>query len=162
MSRPLQIEISESLEELQHRLQHHPQARDHERLQMLYWLKQGMVKSRQDLCRLLNRSETTITRWLNNYREGGIGQLLEYKTAPGKARVIPDSVMEKLEERLQQPQGFSSYKEIWQWLRQEQGIEIAYKTVHRIVRYELQAKLKVPRPRHRKQHPQAIEQFKKT
>ena len=68
--------------------------------------------------------------------------------------------MDKLKERLQDPKGFSSYKAIWQWVR-EQGVEVAYTTVHRIVRSELKAQLKVPRPRHHKQHPQAIETFKK-
>ena len=40
-------------------------------------------------------------------------------------------------------------------------MEVEYNTVHRIVRYELNAKLKVPRPRHHKQAPGAVEQFKK-
>ena len=81
MARPLIINITESLEELKHRLQHDPQARHHERLQMLCWLKEGLVSNRQQLCQLLSRSETTITRWLNDYREGGLEQLLELKKA---------------------------------------------------------------------------------
>ena len=161
MSRPLRIDITESLEELKHRLQHDSQASHHERLQMLYWLKQGLVSSRQQLSQLLNRGETTITRWLTAYRQGGLAQLLEVKTAPGKPCALSPEMMEKLKERLQDPRGVSSYKEIWQWLR-EQGVEVGYSTVHRIVRYQLKAKLKVPRPRHHKQHPQAIEQFKQT
>ena len=161
MARPLRIDITESLEELKHRLRHDPESRHHERLQMLYWLKQGLVSSRQQLSQLLNRTESTITCWLNAYRQGGLAQLLEVKTAPGKPRTLSPEMMEKLKERLQDPRGVSSYKEIWQWLR-EQGVEIGYSTVHRIVRYQLKAKLKVPRPRHHKQHHQAIEQFKQT
>src|SRR6266511_1625240 len=50
-----------------------------------------------------------------------------------------------LRERLAQPEGFASYKAIWQWLQHDYGLSIAYKTVHRLVRYQLRAKLKVPR-----------------
>ncbi len=82
--------------------------------------------------------------------------------APGAARVIPPEVMERLKVLLAEPIGFLSYKAIWQWLRQECQVEVEYKTVYRIVRYELNAKLKVPRPRHYKQAPGAVEQFKKT
>jgi transposase len=63
---------------------------------------------------------------------------------------------------LKQPQGFSSYGQVQQWLKQGYGIDAAYKTVHQLVRYKLQAKLKKPRTKSKNQHPQAIKQFKKT
>ncbi|MGD1862339.1 MAG: hypothetical protein ACFB0E_20515 [Leptolyngbyaceae cyanobacterium] len=47
-------------------------------------------------------------------------------------------------------------------MRQACLVEVDYKTVYRIVRYELNAKLKVPRPRHHKQARGAIKQFKET
>jgi len=162
MARPLNITITESREELERRLQHETEARQQERLQMLYWLKRDLVNSRQTIAQLLNRNDSTISRWLNDYREGGLRQLLEIQTAPGAARVIPPEVMERLKARLAEPTGFPSYKAIWQWLRQECQVDVEYKTVHRIVRYELNAKLKVPRPRHHQQAPEAVEQFKKT
>ena len=46
MSRPFQIEISESQEELEKALRHATEASSKERLQMLYWLKSGQVSSR--------------------------------------------------------------------------------------------------------------------
>lgn len=162
MARPLNITITESREELEQRLRHETDARQQERLQMLYWLKHRLVDSRQEVAQLLNRDDSTVTRWLNDYRAGGIHQLLEIKTAPGAARVIPPEAMERLKARLAEPTGFPSYKAIWQWLRQECQVEVDYKTVHRVVRYELNAKLKVPRPRHHKQASGAAEQFKKT
>jgi hypothetical protein len=58
--------------------------------------------------------------------------------------------MDQLKERLSEPEGFGSYKEIQQWLAEEQNLELPYSTVHRIVRYELEAKLKTPRPSHPK------------
>ena len=50
MARPLNITITESREELERRLQHETDARQQERLQMLYWLKRGLVKTRQRDC----------------------------------------------------------------------------------------------------------------
>ena len=58
--------------------------------------------------------------------------------------------MEALKDRLAEPEGFGSYKEIQQWLAEEQGLELCYSTVHGIVRYELGAKPKAPRPSHPK------------
>jgi hypothetical protein len=40
--------------------------------------------------------------------------------------------------------------DIQQWLREEFGLEVPYQTLHGIVRYQLKAKLKRPRPSHAK------------
>lgn len=161
MARPLKINIAESEGQLVQRIRHEKDVLNYAKLQMLLLLKKHNVKNRQELCKQLNKSEATIGRWLKQYREGGLKTLLEKKKAPGKPRAIPSDIMTLLKEKLSQRQGFQSYQSITEWLK-EQGVQIAYKTVHRIVRYELQAKLKVPRPRHYKQNPEAKETFKKT
>lgn len=162
MARPLKLSILESQEELEHRLDRQTTATGKERLQMLYWLRIGVVNSRQDLVKLLHKSEATITRWLSMYKSGGLTALLEVKHAPGNSSSIAIDAVSRLKERLKQPQGFSSYKQVQQWLEQECGVTAAYHTVHSLVRYKLQAKLKKPRPKSRKQNPEAIAQFKKT
>jgi len=58
--------------------------------------------------------------------------------------------MEPLKKRLSEPGGFGGYKEIQRWLAEEQDLQLPYTTVHRIVRYDLEAKPKTPRPRHSK------------
>ena len=40
------------------------------------------------------------------------------------------------------------------WLNQKFGVELADKSVHKIVRYKLKAKLKTPRPQSQKTKPQ--------
>lgn len=70
--------------------------------------------------------------------------------------------MRRLKQRLQQLEGFTSYRQIQQWLEQEFGKTIQYKTVHKTVRYRLKAKLKVPRPRSLEQDEQSVSLFKKT
>jgi len=54
------------------------------------------------------------------------------------------------------------YGQIQQWLATELKLNIAYKTVYQLVRYRLNAKLKVPRPQSLKQHPESQSHFKKT
>jgi hypothetical protein len=70
-------------------------------------------------------------------------------------------IVEKLSEELNQVEGFSSYKEVHQWLTSCCDIPVAYRTVHQWVRYRLKGKLKVPRPVSQKQKPGAVEEFKK-
>lgn len=162
MARSIQLTIHESQQELEHHLSNQRSATGKERVQMLYWLKVGIAKNRQELAQLLHRNEATISRWLVRYRCGGLAKLLKVKRAPGNPVKIPHEAVERLQQRLSQPEGFHSYGEVHKWLEKECGVKAAYKTVHKLVRYKLQAKLKVPRPRSIKQHPQALEQFKKT
>lgn len=155
------VEVAESAEELRHRLHHATTATSTQRLQMLYWIKTQAVSTRQKLAQLLGRNESTVYRWLQRYKTGGIDALLEVKKAPGKTSTIPNNVINQLRERLSQPQGFNSYIEVHQWLTQECHVAIAYKSAHKIVRYQLKAKLKVPRPRSAKAQVEVQQTFKK-
>lgn len=161
MGNKFEVEVKESQEELKHRLHHAVTASSKERLQMLYWLKKDALATRKELSKKLGRNESTIYRWIRKYREGGLPSLLEVQTPPGKKSKIPELKMNRLKERLSQPQGFKSYGEIQDWLYQELGVVMAYKSVHKIVRYKLKAKLKTPRPQSPKAKPQIQDSFKK-
>ena len=87
--------------------------------------------------------------------------MLRVKKAPGKEPAVSGENLERLKQKLCSEQGFQSYSQIQQWLKQELGINIAYKTAYQLVRYKLGAKLKVPRPKSRKQHPESQSHFKK-
>lgn len=162
MARPFHLEIAESVEYLEKSLDKARTVSQKEKLQMLYWIKSGVVKQHQELAQRLARNPATISRWLQKYRQGGLCALIEVKTSSGKPCEISGEVLECLQERLKQPQGFKSYIEIKQWLQSEFGKVVKYKTVHKTVRYRLKAKLKVPRPQSHKQDPQSLTLFKKT
>lgn len=162
MARPFQIEVVESIEYLEKSLSKARTVSQKEKLQLLYWLKSGQVKQHQELAQRLGRNPSTISRWLQKYRQGGLCVLLEAKTAPGQPPKIDGEMLKRLQERLEQPQGFKTYIEIQQWLQQEFGQAFEYKTVHKTVRYRLKAKLKVPRPQSHKQDEQAVSTFQKT
>lgn len=115
------------------------------------------------IAKILGKHRSTLQRWLADYRETGIETMLEFGVSSGRTRVIPDWAVESLKKQLEQPEiGFSGYKQIQDWLGSVLGIEAEYATVHNLVRYQLKAKLKVPRPRNRKQDADKLEAFKKT
>ena len=161
MANHFNVQVNETQEELEHRLQRANMARSRERLQMLYWIKTQAIATRQELAQRLRRDESTVYRWLQRYKQGGINALLEVKLAPGKVPKISSEAMEQLRARLAKPKGFKSYGQIQHWLRQRHGVVLAYKTVHHLVRYKLKAKLKVPRPRSAKAKPAVQQAFKK-
>lgn len=132
-----------------------------EQLQALYWLKSKKVETVEHIASLLGRHRVTVQRWLRQYRACGLAGLLQEKKSPGRPRVIPLDAVERLKVELTDPEGFSSYGGVQTWLRAECGIEAADRTVHQLVRYQLQAKLKVPRPTSIKLSVAAIEEFKK-
>src|SRR5919109_1108783 len=115
------------------------------RLQALSLRQPHQARPRLHVARLLGVSRHTVGRWLAAYQTGGVPQLLTIATAPGKAPLLSDAIRQALRQRVAEPGGFASYTALWQWLRQEYGVSMAYKTVHRFVRYTLRATLKVPR-----------------
>ena len=159
--RPFRVTVTESLEHLEKSLRHARSASQKERLQMLVWLKKGEVKSRNELAQRCKRDNATITRWMRRYREGGVKALLTQGKAPGAVRKIQGEALAKLKARLAQPEGFHSYREIQQWLEQSCQLTVEYGTLYRVVRYELKAKLKVPRPRSIAQDPKKLKTFQK-
>jgi transposase len=162
MARQLKIEIAENLEYLEKSLRYAKTASQKERLQMLWWLKSGQVTQHQELAKRLGRNPSTVTRWLQQYRSGGLAALLRVKKATGQPAKIDGELLSRLQERLAQPEGFKSYKAVQQWLEREGGRPFKYKTVHQTVYKRLGAKLKVPRPCHAQQDQASIDRFKKT
>jgi len=162
MARQLIVAIAESAESLEQQLKHSRTASQKERLQMLWWLKTGQITQHQTLAKRLGRDGSTVTRWLQKYRQGGLSELLALKSAPGKSPHLSLEVIAGLQKRLEQPPGFKSYGEIVEWLNETYQLNLTYPTVYHWVHYRLKAKLKVPRPKSGKQEPNADQRFKKT
>lgn len=155
------IEIKETTEELHHLLREQKTVSEKERIQALYLLKTQQVETVQNLAMILGRGRITLHRWLKLYRESGISGLLSQKKSSGRPPIINSSVREQLKIELTEAQGFKSYEEIRTWLKAVEGIEASYKVVHDTVRYQMKAKLKVPRPVGIKHNSEAESEFKK-
>lgn len=162
MSRSLHIEITESAEELKQLMNEQSRARFRERLQVLYWIKAGCFRSLQDLSDYLGRSKSAIVKWLKQYRTEGLAGLLKWNHHGGRRSFLSQAVLIELQQRLTDSRaGFHSYRAIQHWLLEEQGLAIPYSTVHRTVRYQLKAKLKVARPTSIHRDESAVVDFKK-
>lgn len=99
---------------------------------------------------------------MEQYRSGGIGEILRTKKPTGRPRKIPQWAVKSLEKQLEKPEGFKSYGQIQRWLETTLGITAAYRTVHELTRYRLKAKLKVGQKPSPRQDREKIEAFKKT
>ena len=160
MSRTLNFTVSETVEELQKLLRSETDVRKRERLQFLFLYKSGLVTSHQQIAALLNRSLPVITKWVKRYMERGLKGLLKMHYQGRKnSRIIPAEAVEELTIKLEKVEGFGSYQEIQAWLKEEYAIEVAYSTVHRLVKYDLDASPKVARPVSEKQNHEMVSDF---
>ncbi len=161
MSGRTSTEITESIETLKDLMKCQKTILNQNKVQALYLLKSKQVLTLRKIAENLNKGETTIHRWFRMYREGGINNLLLHRKSPGRPKKITVEVAAKIQQELRDPEGFRSYKEIQVWLYLIQDIAIKYINIYKFVKYELKAKLKSPRPTHKKQKKGAIKEFQK-
>ena len=140
--------IQERGAELTELLRTERSARRRTRLQVLYLLQSGQARTRQEVATLVAVHRHTIGRWLAVYARAGLKAMLTLQTHSNRAPALPVPVRQALARQLQDPHGFGSYSEVQQWLWQQHSVSVKYKTLHRLIRYQLKAKLKVPRASH--------------
>ncbi len=140
--------IHESADHLKQLLKHERQPAKQQRLHALYLLASGQARYRQEVATLLGVDRNTVGRWLAQYAQGGLTALLKVYVPAGKAPALTPAQLAQLQQALEQPEGFTSYGAIRQWIATTFGISLSYNAVHKLVRYKLRAKLKVPRPAH--------------
>ena len=156
------FEIEETAKELRRLLTKESDGRKRERVQFLYLFKSGQAKYLGQAAEVLGRDWKTMSQWRTKYLDGGLVGVLERGTSPGRTPQVRGDALAKLEERLSDPKGFGSYKEIEGWMREELGIVVPPKTLYHLCHYKLGATSKVVRPRNPKQEEDAVEVFKKT
>jgi putative transposase len=160
MSGIIKLEIRESAAELRELLNSRDCREVTTRIQVLYWLKTRQVESIGALAALVGRHRTTVSRWLSRYRTGGINSLLVKGKSTGRKSAIATELKAKILRELEEEEGFCSYREVQRWLKAVENVEMSYSGIHKLIRYRLQAKLKVPRPVHVKQKQGAVEERK--
>ena len=149
MRRPIPP-VHEDLDTLKQLLKAEHHATRYQRLQMLYLIVSGQATTRRDIAALLGLNRNTISTWLDSYTAGGLPALLTIYVPAGKPAPLNDEQLAQLRERLADPAGWPSYGAIQQWINTTFGLQLGYTVVHKLVRYKLGAKPKVPRPTHPK------------
>jgi len=140
--------IHESAAELKELLTRERRRERQQRLHALYLLASGQARSRITVAALLGVSRGTVGRWLATYGAGGLPALLDIYIPAGKASALSAPHLAQLQAALERPDGFASYGAVQQWIADELGVQMRYHAVHKLVRYTLRAKVKVPRPSH--------------
>ena len=156
------FEIHEGVDELRRLLTKESDGRMKERLHFLYLFKSGQVRYLSQAGALLGRDRKTMSQWRSKYLTGGLSEVLERGTSPGRTPQVYGAALARLKERLGDPEGFGSYKEIGGWVREELGITLKPKTLYHLCHYKLGATSKVARPSNPKKDEDAVEAFKKT
>jgi transposase len=91
-----QIEIRESCAQLNTLMHQQSRAMAQERLQVLYLLKSRQAQDITTAAQLIGRDRTTVQRWLQQYQQGGIAQLIAARTGQGRKRLISEPVNQAL------------------------------------------------------------------
>lgn len=160
MSGISKIEVIESADTLKNLMKQQKTALNFAKVQALYLWKIQVAETIRYLAVMMGRSERTIYEWFHLYKTEGLDALLQEHNKTGRPKKLELETVALVKKELSEPQGFNSYQEIKIWLFTCQDIEISYTTIHQLVRYELGAKLKVPRPYHEYQNEGVISVFK--
>jgi transposase len=162
MAKPLYVNVKEDLPNLKSFLKKQP-THLKSRIQMLILLKKSKEPlSKMELAKQLGVDPDSAQRWRKSYVDGGIEKLLEFKRTSNVKPLIEEHLKIELEKKLNNPtEGFRSYKEMHDWIKDNYLPTIHYQTVHKYSKRVFGAKLKVPRKSHINKDIEAVEEFKK-
>lgn len=144
--------------ELKERLRTTSDVRQKERLQVVLWSTQGR-HTLEDLARLAGRARSTIQIWLDHFEAGGVARVLERESPPGQSSPIGEpQVQAELKAGLKSGR-WRTARQVAAWLKEAHGIERAAKSIYRWLG-KANGALRVPRPAHVLQNPQAAAAFR--
>lgn len=145
MNRKL-TEVKETAENLRELLKSESNPVLLQRLQALYLIASKQVARKGKIAQMLGVNRNSVSNWLKVYEIFGLAEMLQLKKAKGATPKITSEAKADLAEKLKDEKAFASYGEIQEFLREKHQVELSYSRVHTMVRYEMKAKPKIPRP----------------
>lgn len=97
------IEIRELTEELKLLMKQQKTGLGYAKVQSLYLLKIKVVENINYLAVIIGRGESTIHRWLQLYKKGGLSLLLEEPPKTGRPKKIDIETIAQLQQELSDP-----------------------------------------------------------
>lgn len=163
MGKKAQLNIKESMSELQKMLGKQRTFNGQKRVRCLIEIQSASFSTRQKLADYLCVHKRTLERWVNNYKSGGIIEMLSDKPKTKQSKIITPVIHKGLEQKVNDPHNpFLGYWDAQNWVQQEYGIEIKYQRVREYMIQHFKTKIKSPRKSHIKKDKQAEEAFLKT
>jgi transposase len=161
MSAPINIAVSESVEELKSVLS---KTTDYlkPRVRMLLHITRGLHIS-GGLAAKTGLSIPTILSYKKKYAAGGLEALLKESRGGDKRSGLSTDQKALIKTKLSDPKnGLRSYVEMQAWLKAELGIEKEYHALNKYLKRNFGTKLKVGRKSHVKKDEAAVAVFKKS
>ena len=100
--------ITESVESLREILKQQKRILAYNKVQMLYLFQSKQVETVREVSAVLGKNEATIHRWLFQYKEGGLENLLKNRQVFGRPKKFSVEVAASLQQELRDPEGFQS------------------------------------------------------
>lgn len=130
-----------------------------ERLQTIKLLLET-EKSYDEVAQIVGRHPSRVRKWADEFRAGGIDQLLTRGNGGGRKSLMPREVQDALTEKLRGGT-FRTAGQIEQWLKDEHQLEYGKGSIYYMLG-KLGGRLKVPRPSHEKKDPLKEVEFRTT
>lgn len=163
MGKKAKLEITESSSELKKLLLKQRTIKGEKRIKCLLEIKSIRFDTRQDLADYLLVHIRTLERWVNDYRHGGVAQMLSDKPKNKQSKIITPAIHKGLEQRVNDPHSpFLGYWDAQNWVKQEYGVDVKYQRIREYLKQHFRTKLKTPRKSHYKKDGEAEKAFLKT
>lgn len=163
MAKQIDIEVKESVSELNKLLLKQHNISNRSRIKMLLLIREKKVTYTKDLMPKLKHCRKTIYNWIALYRHGGLAQLLTSNKGGNNTPLIEEQTKVALAEKLSDTATqITSYIELLDWVQQNYQANVNYAALYKHCRVHHNSVLKVARKSHHKKDEQAVEAFKKT
>ncbi|MBC7881683.1 MAG: helix-turn-helix domain-containing protein [Anaerolineae bacterium] len=161
MPRLLDLQVTQSPEQLKKMMSEQSANWARERLQALYLYASGIAPFENSIARIVGKDVSSIRRWFRTYEKEGLAGLLKPRNNRGRKAHLSEALQEQVKKKLANPEGFDNYEEIRQWLLEEHGVEVSHAVIYRVVHNKLKARPKVARPSNTAKDPEQGEKLKK-
>jgi len=128
-----------------------------QRLQMLIILKKNPKLTLKEVCNFIPVHYSTLVRWWNYYKEGGLEKLLDWKVEGYKVKMTKEQEEEFLKE-LEKGE-FETQQEMIIWIEERYGIKYSQQGISDLLK-RLKVKKKVARPTHPNKDEEEGKKFK--
>jgi transposase len=136
-----------------------------QRLRVLLILKQHETTgiSKREVSLLAGVCSGSVQKWRTLYIRDGIDGLLKHNKIGYKPSVFTSAERIKIQEKLNNPEnGLHGYVELKEWIRQELGKDVLYRTVVNYCVTNFHSSVKVARKSHINKDVDKVDDFKKT
>lgn len=157
------MEIKESLLDLKKLKAKQESLQGQKRVLALIHIKTGKFATRKKLADGLAVHVRTLERWVQDYKENGIAEMVADKPRPKASKLITTEIHQGLAKRANDPsKPFLGYWEAQQWVQEEYGTQINYHWLRAYMIKHFETRVKRPRKVHAKKDREAGEAFLKT